>query len=101
MQESFEGDTESPNKRLMKKLGFFHRPSASLFNFLQVLLAFPCSWNYELINYMKQKKFSVIFLNYKVKVQFLVGIPFEALSLVLAFLSKTGSSSTEVTNLQS
>lgn len=50
---------------------------------------------------MKQKKFSVIFLNYKVKVQFLVGIPFEALSLVLAFLSKTGSSSTEVTNLQS
>lgn len=43
MQESFEGDTESPNKRLMKKLGFFHRPSASLFNFLQVLLAFPCS----------------------------------------------------------
>lgn len=39
---------------------------------------------------MKQKKFSVSFMNYKVKVQFLVGIP-GALGLVLAFLSKTAS----------
>lgn len=40
---------------------------------------------------MKQKLFLVSFLNDKVKVQFLVGIPYGALSLVLAFLSKTGS----------
>lgn len=112
MQESFKGDTESPNKRHMKKLGvsvillryyfksFFDR-FYQLFYLIETM-QFMVFKRFTpllpvLINHMKGKKFSVNFLNYKAKVQFPMSISPGALSLVLAFLCKTGPSSTEAT----
>lgn len=108
MQQSFKGDTESPNKRHMKKLFFsvallcgYFRPFFDRFHPIFYLIETMQSRVFKkltpllpvLMNYMKGNKFSRSFLSYKAKVQFPMSISSGTLSLVLAFVCEPGLSS--------